>query len=117
MMEQIAKLHIKALPYTWTSRRGVAFVVFLYAVVGKLGYIKTVKRDGRVVGVLSGIARWILTLVVDPSWQRKGIGRELIEGLEGRRYVYTEAHNLGFYRKFGFRQLLKLNKVLVLWRK
>lgn len=92
-------------------------MAFLYSVVGKLGYIKMVKRDGRVVGVVSGIAKWILTLVVDPSWQRKGIGRELIEGLEGRRYVYTEEHNRGFYEKLGFSQLLKLNKVLVLWRK
>jgi GNAT superfamily N-acetyltransferase len=95
---------------------GVKFVASLYLAVDKLGYVKTVRREGRVVGAISGIGRLILTLVVDPSWQRKGIGRELVGGLVGKRYVYTEEGARLFYEKLGFRKILQLGKIIFLCR-
>jgi len=116
-MERIARLHIRALPHTASSRRGVKYVARLYRVVNKLGFVKTVQRDGKIVGVVSGMGKLILTLVVDPNWQRKGIGRELLSGLGGRRYVYTEVCTVPFYTKVGFAKIIKLGGIVFLWRK
>ncbi len=117
MTREIAKLHIRALPHTASSRRGVEHVEWLYSVVAKLGYVKSIRREGKIVGVVSGIGRWILTLVVDPNWQRKGIGTELLSGLGGRRYVYTEVCTVPFYTKVGFIKIVKLGGIVFLWRK
>jgi GNAT superfamily N-acetyltransferase len=117
MMREIAKLHVLALPHTLSSKRGEKFVEYLYKIVSWLGYVKYVKREGRLVGVISGIGRVILTLVVDPEWQRQGIGRELVGQLTGRRYVYTEECSYGFYEKNGFVQIIKLGKIIFLWKK
>lgn len=117
MIFEIVRLHRRALPHTLSSRMGERLVASLYFVVNMLGYVKTVRREGRVVGVISGVGRWILTLVVDPEWQRQGIGRELLSGLRGRRYVYTEVCTVGFYEKLGFSQILHMGKVTFLWRK
>ena len=117
MMSEVAKLHIRALPQTWNSRRGEHFVASLYSVVSRIGYVKYVKREEKIVGVASGIGKWILTLVVDPERQRRGIGRELMGQLSGRRYVYTDECSVKFYEKMGFTQILRLGKVIFLWRK
>lgn len=117
MMREVAKLHIRALPHTWSSRRGVWFVASLYKIVERLGFVKKVEREGKMVGVVSGIGEWILTLVVDPEWQRRGIGRELIAQLSGRRYVYTDECSVKFYEKMGFEQIIRVGKVIFLWRK
>lgn len=117
MMQEVAKLHIRALPYTWSSRQGERFVAWLYGVVARVGFVKDTKRQGKTVGVVSGIGKWILTLVVAPEWQRKGIGRELLGGLPGKRYVYTEEESRGFYEKMGFKRIARIGKVIVLWRK
>jgi GNAT superfamily N-acetyltransferase len=114
---QIAKLHIAALPHTSSSRRGVEFVAKLYHIVRRIGYVKTVKREGEMVGVVSGISRWILTLAVDPARQRRGIGKELLAMIPGRRYVYTEECTVGFYEKQGFAQIIRWGKVTFLCRK
>lgn len=117
MIETIAKLHIKALPHTFSSRRGVKFLTWLYKIVSIIGYVKTAKREGKVVGAISGIGSLVLTLIVDPTWQRKGIGRELLAGLKGRRFVYTEECTATFYEKVRFAKLIQVGKVVVLWRK
>lgn len=117
MMKEIAKMHMRALPHTGSSKRGVEYLTTLYKLVEMLGFVKVVKRNGKVVGAISGIGRLILTLVVDPEWQRKGIGRELLEGLSGRRYVYTEECTRVFYEKLWFRQILKIGKTVFLWRR
>lgn len=117
MMRQVAKLHIRALPHTWSSSRGECFVEFLYRVVARLGFVKYAKRKEKTVGVVSGIGKLILTLVVDPDWQRTGVGKELIEQLLGKRYVYTEESSVGFYEKMGFERILRLGRIIFLWRK
>jgi ribosomal protein S18 acetylase RimI-like enzyme len=117
MMQDIAKLHIRALPHTLSSRMGEGFVSFLYYLVSRFGEIREVRRDGKIVGALSMIGPWILTLVVDPSYQHKGIGREMVEELSGRRYVYTEENSRGFYQKLGFKVMCKIGKIIFLWRK
>lgn len=117
MMLEIAKLHARALPHTSSSRRGVRYVAKLYQLVARIGYVKTITRAGEIVGAISGIGPLILTLVVDPEWQRKGIGRELIKTRRGRQYVYTEEGSRGFYEKVGFSQVIRLGKVIFLWRK
>lgn len=53
---------------------------------------------------------YLATLAVDPKYQGRGLGRNLVETLlaqadrEGRRcYLETEVErNIGFYRRFGF---------------
>lgn len=117
MKEEIARLHIRALPNTWNSRLGVRYVGWLYGVVGKLGYIKIVKRENKIIGVVSGIGKWILTLAVLPEWQRQGIGKELLRMIPGRRLVYTSGSSVGFYEKMGFQKIFKLGKTIFLWRK
>ena len=47
----------------------------LYELVEKVGYVQTVEREQKIVGVMSGVGRVIFTLVVDPAWQRRGVGR------------------------------------------
>ncbi len=117
MIQQIAKLHIRALPHTSSSKRGEQYVENLYKLVLKLGYIKHIDRQGEIVGVISGIGILILTLVVDPQWQRKGIGRELMALVPGKRLVYTEECTKVFYEKMGFVQIVRLGKTILLWRK
>lgn len=116
-MFEVAELHARALPHTNSSKKGVQYLEWLYSVVAKIGYVKTVKRDKKIVGAISGIGPLILTLVVDPGWQRKGIGRQLLNELTGMRVVYTEICTVKFYEKMGFRQIFSLGKVIFLWRK
>lgn len=92
-------------------------MVWLYGLVGKLGYVKTVRREGRIIGVISGIGKWILTLAVEPEWQRQGIGGELVKGRAGRLYVYTKDDAAGFYQKMGFEKVAQLGGTVFLWRK
>lgn len=117
MMRDVAKLHISALPHTWSSRHGLQFVMFLYMIVGKIGFVKLAHRKGELVGAISGIGKLILTLVVSPKWQRGGVGRELIEGLSGNLYVYTEDCSVGFYEKMRFVRIGKYGKMIFLCRK
>lgn len=91
-------------------------VAWLYEMVGRVGYVKTAKREGKVVGAISGVGPLILTLVVAPEWQKRGVGRELLNGMSGRRVVYTEECTVGFYEKMGFRRLGGLGGIIVLWR-
>ncbi len=116
-MRQIARLHIRALPQTWSSRRGERFVEYLYKSVQRVGYVKWIKREGKTVGAVSGVGQLILTLVVSPEWQRRGVGREIIRGLPGRRYVYTEEASRGFYEKMGFSKIIQMGKIIFLCRK
>lgn len=117
MMKQVARIHISALPHTWSSRRGKYLVETLYTLVSRIGFVIKAKREGKIVGVISGVGKLILTLVVDPLWQRKGIGRELLESIPGSRYVYTEECTKKFYEKMGFVQLFRVGKTIFLWRK
>ena len=117
MMQAIAKLHMRALPHTNSSRRGIRWVTWLYKVVEKVGYVKTIKREGKIVGAMAGVGRLILTLVVDPEWQRKGVGRELLTQLPGKQWVYTEECSVGFYEKVGFRRVVTLGGLTWLSRK
>lgn len=117
MMRSIAVLHMAALPSTWSSRRGGRFVAFLYQVVACFGFVHSVKRHGRIVGVVSGIGPIILTLVVDPVWQRKGVGSELLAGLTGKRVVYTQEDSVGFYEKKGFVRIFRVGNLIFLCRK
>lgn len=116
-MEEVVRLHIKSLPNTFSSKLGFGFVHFLYRLVNFFGKVQTIKREGRVVAVMSSFCCVILTLAVDAQWQRRGLGRELVESLPGMLFVYTQASSLGFYRKLRFEQLLKIGKTIVLWRK
>ncbi len=117
MIEQIAKLHVAALPHTNSSKRGVGHLSKLYKIVEKIGYIKVVKKDKKIVGAISGIGGVILTLVVSPEWQRKGVGKELVNKLIGKQWVYTEECSKGFYEKMGFEKILQIGKTIFLCRK
>lgn len=117
MNTQIAQLHIMALPHTLSSRLGLVFVDFLYKMVGVVGQTQVVRRDGSIVGAMSYVGQLILTLVVDPEHQRQGIGKELLNRLKGRCYVYTEACTCGFYKKMGFEEMFRLGKIIFLCRK
>jgi len=117
MISEIAKLHVAALPHTGSSRRGVKHVSFLYNIVSKIGHIKVAKRKGKIVGAMSSVGRLILTLVVQPDWQRKGIGKELINQLSGTQWVYTEVCSVGFYEKMGFVKKFEIGKTIFLCRK
>ena len=116
-ISEIAQLHRKTLPHTWNSQRGEKFIVWLYRIVNTVGYIKTVQRERKIVGVMSGGGRLILTLCVDPDSQRQGVGKQLIESLQGRIYVYTEECTTGFYYKMGFRKLIRCGRIVLLVRK
>ena len=116
MKQTVGELHTLALPHTWSSRRGVAYVAWLYRLVNRFGFVQYATREGEIVGVISGIGRLILTLVVHPKWQGKGIGSLLISKLAGTRYVYTEAQSLGFYRKMGFIIVGKFGTYFILRR-
>lgn len=117
MMREIAEIHTKALPHTLSSRIGIRFLSFLYTVVSKAGFVKTITKNGRVIGVISGIGKLILTLAVDPDWQHQGIGSTLVTSRKGRLWVYTEACSMGFYKKIGFSEFLRIGKTIFLWRK
>ena len=117
MIEKIARLHIAALPHTSSSRRGVKHVAILYKIVSKIGSIKVIKREGKIVGAMSYVGRLILTLVVHPDWQRQGIGKELINQLHGICWVYTEDCSVGFYEKMGFVNMFEIGKTIFLCRK
>lgn len=117
MISEVARLHLRALPHTISSQRGLKYLEFLYTVVAKIGYVKTIVRSGQMVAAISGIGPVILTLVVDPKWQRKGLGSELIAGLKGTRVVYTETETTNFYEKLGFEQILRVGRLVLLWRK
>lgn len=117
MIAQIAKLHVEALPHTSSSKRGVRHVSVLYNIVSKIGHIKVVKREGKIVGALSSLGRFILTLVIHPTWQRQGIGKELINQLSGTYWVYTEQCSVGFYEKMGFVKKFEIGKIIFLCRK
>lgn len=116
MMRELAQLHIRAMPHTWNSRRGATFVSCLYFLVSTIGYIGTEERGGHVVGAISGIGKLILTLVVDPGWQNQGIGRKLVSKLGGNVWVYTEERSLGFYQKLKFREVIRIGKIIILWK-
>ncbi len=116
MLREIAELHARVLPHTTSSKRGLKFLRFLYRLVESFGYIKTKKVGRKIVGLISGIGPVILTLVVAPEWQRKGIGRELVTNLSGKRLVYTEACAVKFYEKMGFRKLICIKGIHFLWR-
>lgn len=117
MMKEVAKIHVSALPHTWSSRHGERFVESLYKIVERLGFVNVVRRNGRVAGVVSGVGKLILTLVVEPQFQRGGIGKELIGQLPGKRYVYTEECSVGFYEKMGFERIGQIGKTIFLCRK
>lgn len=116
MMRAVALLHERALPHTVNSRRGVRYLEFLYSLVGKVGTVLTIVKEGQVVGAISYIGPLILTLVVDPIWQRKGVGTELLKRVRRKCLVYTEESTAGFYEKQGFGQLIRIGKVILLWR-
>lgn len=113
----IAKLHARVLPDTWSSKFGSNFLAWLYKVVGIVGYVDCVRREGKIVGVMSGIGKLILTLIVDPKWQRQGIGRGLLTKLDGRQYVYTQASSVEFYEKMGFGRVGQIGSLIFLCRK
>lgn len=117
MMREVAEMHRKALPHTLSSRIGVKFVQFLYKQVAKIGFVKTVEKKGQIVGAVSGVGSLILTLVVDPLWQRQGVGSELIGKLNSNLWVYTERESVGFYKKLGFREIMRIGRIILLWRK
>jgi GNAT superfamily N-acetyltransferase len=117
MIREIAQLHVRALPHTLSSRIGVGFVSFLYAIVSVIGFINTTRKNHKIVGAISGIGPVILTLVIDPQWQRKGMGSALVDGQSGSLWVYTEACSVGFYKKMGFQEIKNIGKFTLLWRK
>jgi len=117
MINDIAQLHVQALPHTLSSRIGVKFVQFLYQVVSIVGFVEIIKKNGVLVGVISGIGGFVLTVAVEPSWQHKGIGSELIGNRKGKLFVYTEEKSFGFYIKQGFEQIFRLGRTIFLWRK
>lgn len=116
-MKEIARLHIRVLPWTFSSKLGEGFVLLLYKIVNKIGVIKTISHYGKVVGAISMFRGVILTLIVDPAWQRRGIGTKLVQENLGTLFVYTEEASLGFYKKLRFKEILKIGKTIFLWRK
>ena len=117
MMGEIAKLHVRALPNTLSSRIGPRFVGLLYKAVSIIGFVEKVSKNGKIVGAISGIGSLILTLVVAPIWQHKGIGSELIKSREGKLFVYTREASAGFYLKLGFKKIFTVGQTIFLWRK
>ncbi len=117
MIKQVAKLHVLALPHTSSSRKGVKYLTALYNIVSKIGQLKIVKREGKIVGAMSIFGNLILTLVVHPDWQMQGIGREMINQLSGTQWVYTEQCSVGFYEKMGFVKKFEIGETIFLCRK
>ena len=115
-MEQVVAIHRKGLPHTLSSRMGKLFLRCLYELVRKVGYVLIEERGGKIVGVTSGVGKLILTLVVDPLFQRQGVGRELINHLPGERWVYTESGSVEFYRKMGFSDKRQMGNISILRR-
>lgn len=115
-MEEIAQLHKMALPHTLSSRIGVRWLKLMYEVVRRVGYVEVEKRGGKIIGAISGVGKLILTLVVNPEWQHKGIGKTLISQRLGVRWVYTNMCSVGFYEKMGFERKITIGKTIFLRR-
>lgn len=81
------------------------------------GHFYVVKENGKIIGC-GGIApywdslteSWINTVFVDPDYQKKGIGRKIIEFLENDEYakranrieIHSAMSAIPFYRKSGY---------------
>lgn len=110
-MREVARLHQSALPHTFNSRLGVKWLTWLYTLVAKVGSVETVVREHKIVGAMGRVGSVVVTLVVHPEWQRRGIGRELLARVEGVSYVYTENCTVGFYEKMGYTQKGKMGEI------
>lgn len=82
------------------------------------GHFYVVKDNGKIIGC-GGIATywdsltesWIHTIFVDPKYQRKGVGRKIIEFLENDEYakranrieIHAAMSAIPFYRKLGYK--------------
>lgn len=81
------------------------------------GHFYVAKENGKIIGC-GGIGAywesktesWIFTVFVDPAYQRKGVGRKIIDFLENDEYakranrieIHAAMSAIPFYRKLGY---------------
>jgi N-acetylglutamate synthase-like GNAT family acetyltransferase len=111
-----AKFYLRTFGSNDLSKIGELVNFWKLFIDGKICYFTIVKYNGKTVGCGAVVPyhslAWIAWMAVDPIFQRKGIGNEIMKNLmdytkkSGLKTLRLDATNIGMklYSKFGFRK-------------